>query len=239
MSRVPKILFNTKQFPYKTIKKNKNIKNIPSSNLSKTKIFNGALALGILGLAFFQSCNIEKEPLVIQTSTENKFSNILTKDFDLVLNHLGFIVPPQKTLKEVETISFQSNLAENFHLKPLSISEEGITLKQIKYREDLSREDSIIKVSSADNGLILTKISDGTISENKLMFNHDKIIVFDKVDEIWVENSTLEKFDDNYVLQTFVDGNNKFYKNIKNDTEFPENIYFEPPEEHEDEIVFG
>ena len=239
MSRVPKILFNTKQFPYKTIKKNKNIKNIPSSNLSKTKIFNGALALGILGLAFFQSCNIEKEPLVIQTSTENKFSNILTKDFDLVLNHLGFIVPPQKTLKEVETISFQSNLAESFHLKTLSISEEEITLKQIKYREDLSREDSIIKVSSADNGLILTKISDGTISENKLMFNHDKIIVFDKVDEIWVENSTLEKFDDNYVLQTFVDGNNKFYKNIKNDTEFPENIYFEPLEEHEDEIVFG
>ena len=59
--------------------------------------------------------------------------------------------------------------------------------------KDLSREDSIIKVSSADNGLILTKISDGTISENKLMFNHDKIIVFDKVDEIWVENSTLEK----------------------------------------------
>jgi hypothetical protein len=239
MSRVQKILFNTKQFPYKTIKKNKNIKNIPSSNLSKTKIFNGALALGILGLAFFQSCNIEKEPLVIQTSTENKFSNVLTKDFDLVLNHLGFIVPPQKTLKEVETISFQSNLAESFHLKPLSISEEGITLKQIKYREDLSREDSIIKVSSADNGLILTKISDGTISENKLMFNHDKIIVFDKVDEIWVENSTLEKFDDNYVLQTFVDGNNKLYKNIKNNTDFPENIYFETPEEHEDEIVFG
>ncbi len=239
MSRVPKILFNTKQFPYKTIKKNKNIKNIPSTNLSKTKIFNGALALGILGLAFFQSCNIEKDPLVIQTSTENKFSNILTKDFDLVLNHLGFIVPPQKTLKEVETISFQSNLAESFHLKPLSISEEGITLKQIKYREDLSREDSIIKVSLTDNGLILTKISDDIISENKLMFNQDKIIVFDKVDEIWVENSTLEKFDDNYVLQTFVDGNNKLYKNIKNNTDFPENIYFETPEEHEDEIVFG
>lgn len=239
MSRVPKILFNTKQFPYKTIKKNKNIKNIPSSNLSKTKIFNGALALGILGLAFFQSCNIEKEPFVIQTSTENKFSNILTKDFDLVLNHLGFIVPPKKSLKEVETISFQSNLAENFHLKPLSISEEGITLKQIKYREDLSREDSIIKVSLTDNGLILTKISDDIISENKLMFNQDKIIVFDKVDEIWVENSTLEKFDDNYVLQTFVDGNNKLYKNIKNNTDFPENIYFETPEEHEDEIVFG
>ena len=71
------------------------------------------------------------------------------------------------------------------------------------------------------------------------MFNQDKIIVFDKVDEIWVENSTLEKFDDNYVLQTFVDGNNKLYKNIKNNTDFPENIYFEPPEEHEDEIVFG
>jgi hypothetical protein len=54
----------------------------------------------------------------------------------------------------------------------------------------------------------------------------------------WVEDSILKSCD-NSIIRECNDGSCVRYFDMKNNVDFPENIYYEKPEEIEDEIIFG
>jgi hypothetical protein len=194
------------------------------------------LCLGTLGLATLTSCEpiepIFDNPPIWQDDI------ILIKKFDNILNNLGLLIKPNTSINDINTISFKSDKNESFYFKVENISNSSVLIKQIKFDSNLAREDSLLTIMQNDSGVEIIKICESDVKNIKFQIENDSVKSFVMQDGIWVENSTLKSKSGDIIICN-KDGSELKFFDIKNNIDFPEDIYFEPPEEVEDEIVFG
>ena len=190
----------------------------------------------MLGLATLNSCALDKPEY--ETLTIDK-SDILKNEFDKIMKNLGVLVKPYNSITEVKTFSFNSSEDEMFFFKIDSISDKEITVAMIKYDENLKREDSTLYLTINGTEIDVCQVNDGYQPiRYKYANENNKVTVYKEKDNIWVELSALEQNHNNSFMQTFTDGKTRIFYDIVNNCDFPEKIYFELPEDVEDEVVF-
>lgn len=218
-------------------KPNKMIK----SNLSKFNSFNisalskSLLCLGMLGSVIVQSCepsDFRGEFPVIDDSI------LLSEKLDKVLESLEIFIEPNSSIKDIETFSFDSDKGEQFFFKIEDIKDSSIIMNQIKFYPDLKREDSVLTILPSDKGFELIKTIESDVKNMKFEQDGKILKSFILKNGDWVEESILQGHEF-YIMREFTDGSFVRYFNMKSNIEFPEEIFFESPEEHEDEVVFG
>ena len=236
MVKVSKIINNTiKPLSKNSSRVRKGIsESIKTTNLGM--LSKSMLCLGALGLATLTSCE-PVEP-IFDDSQIWQDDIILIKKFDNILNNLGLLINPNTSVYDISTINFKSDKKEDFYFKVENISNSSISIKQIKFDSNLKREDSLLTIMQNDSGVEIIKISDSEVKNIKFQIENDSVKSYVMQNGIWVESSTL-KSKSGYITIYNKDGSELKFFDIKNNIDFPEDLYFEPPEEVDDEVVFG
>ena len=107
-----------------------------STNFPKGLIIAGALASSML-----QACTVKEKDFGDDIIIDDSVSRVFMKKVDDTLSDLGIIIAPKKSLEDVKSIYFKSSEGEYYFLEPKIISEKEIYIRQIKYNEDLSKEE--------------------------------------------------------------------------------------------------
>ena len=236
MVKVSKIINNTiKPLSKNSSRVRKGIsESIKTTNLGM--LSKSMLCLGALGLATLTSC----EPVdpIFDDSQIWQDDIILIKKFDNILNNLGLLINPNTSVYDISTINFKSDKKEDFYFKVENISNSSISIKQIKFDSNLKREDSLLTIMQNDSGVEIIKISDSEVKNIKFQIENDSVKSYVMQNGIWVESSTLKSKSGDITIYN-KDGSELKFFDIKNNIDFPEDLYFEPPEEVDDEVVFG
>lgn len=236
MVKVSKIISN-KTINSKSHKINKVVKNIARNTnyFNVSTLSKSLLCLGMLGAVSLKSC--EPAPFVEEIPVIDD-SIILNNKIDNVLEYLDILVEPNNSIKDVQSISFESVKGDQFFFKINDLKDSSITIKQIKFDSKLNREDSVLTILSSDNGVEVIKTTDSDTVNMKIVQDGEllKSLVLNNGE--WVEDSVLKGYE-TYFIRQYNDGELVKYFNIKNNDVFPEDLYFENPEEIEDEVVFG
>ena len=236
MVKVSKIINNT----IKPLSKNScRVRKGFSESLKTTNLgmlSKSMLCLGVLGLATLTSCD-PVEPIIDDYSDWHE-DIILIKKFDNILNNLGLLVNPNTSVNDISTINFKSDKNENFYFKVENINNSSILIKQIKFDSNLAREDSLLTIMQNDSGIEIIKICESDVENIKFQVENDSVKSYVMQDGIWIENAILKNKAGDITIYN-KDGSELRFFDIKNNIDFPEDLYFAPPEEVDDEVVFG
>ena len=112
----------------------------------------------------------------------------------------------------------------------------NLTLEIVNRRDDGFH--NIKSIMQNDSGVEIIKISDSEVKNIKFQIENDSVKSYVMQNGIWVESSTLKSKSGDITIYN-KDGSELKFFDIKNNIDFPEDLYFEPPEEVDDEVVFG
>lgn len=223
------------------INKNKHINKVKKSfsfpTCNNNYLAKNLALLGLLGSTSLIGCEWDI-PHYIQNQNLNNEKLNISNSVDTFLNTLGLITSPNNTFEDIKNFSFNSNKGESIYCIVDTKSDKEIKLRQIKFNADFSREDSEIYIKKSNIGLQLLQIKGYQSHEMQLIVENNELKLLKKENDIFVEKSTLYKTSNDSFVQNFIDGTIVEYNNIQNNTEIPENLYFEEPEEIDDDIVF-
>ena len=234
MVKVSKIINNTIKPLSQNISRAK--KCMPKTIKNTGMASKALLSLGTFGLVTLTSC----EPVypIIEDSINWHDDIILVENFDNILNNLGLLVNPNTSVNDISTINFKSDKNEKFYFKIEDINKSSISIKQIKFDSDLKREDSLLTIMQTDSGIEIIKTFDSSVKNIKFVLDDSFVKSYVMQDGKWVEDFMLKRDSENINL-IHKDGAELKFFDIKNNVDFPEDLYFEPPEEVEDVVIFG
>ena len=177
---------------YNKASKNKLIRNLnkPRENFinpcNNNYLSKSLALLGILGSTILPSCEWDKVNYIKKINPYPIDSNLLINSVDNILNSIGLIVPPNKSIKEINSIKFDSDKGESLYYIVDTISNNVVKLKKIKFNQDLSREDSEIYIIKSNTCLQIFHTEGGQTSEIQLIPENNTIKVLQKENNIFV-----------------------------------------------------
>ena len=198
------------------------------------------MLLGTIGITLLSACEWDYPKYIYpDIMPEINEKDLLQEQLDNYLKALGVILTPDLSLADFKTFYFESSEGDKYFFKYESLNKQTIHLKNIKYDKDLKREDSELYISKLDEGLLVNYLQGYNAIKFLFKLEGSELKMLKYKDNNWLEDSILKQTNNSEFVRIKNDGMTVLYNNIKNNVEFPVEIYFDDIEENEDDVIFS